>query len=835
MKKIKLILFLVFTFFLLSGCENNNEIVAKYYLDDNVYDIVVKDGYINLSDIPEIDNIKYLGLYYDSDYKQEYKNEKLTKDTTFYIKYEKEYKVTYYINGEKYEITINKNAFSITDIPNYKDYLIEKLYLDNNFTNEFDGTINSDITLYAKCKKSYRVTLVYNNLIKVINVSKDVGVFLIDDVPRLDNYEILGLYLDSDYKTSFNYYLSDDTVIYVKWRVSYKVTLIFENGERRGVFYNKKTLLIEDIKLDNKRNDKYEYNYYGLYYDYNYTEEFSGVLNEDITLYVKRAKVNTLTLIYNDDTKEIIKTEKKILSYFDIPYKKGYEILGLYLDKEQKIAFDGTVDSDLTLYVNYKKHEEILTFEEYFKKNFNYEIDSIDAISFKTDDALYGIEKFITNLDTIKEIINLFDYDYGYNKDTKRLGNEYITIKFYVNSKYVTSFILTDVGQLYCPTIKYVSLSKINCYDIKEKLISFFNRDNDIALSDTNKKLLLKTYPEIPLYSITLVYDDGAIRDYLTNKNKFSLQFVPNVKNYKVLGLYLDEDFTKPFDGNVYKTNLILYVKGIYTYNLTINYSDGEKEDIIIEGNNFSLDDVNKSPLYNYYGMYTDCDFTTIHNGEVVRNMNLYVLRKKIKKITFILDSHKEEVITDNDYILLSDVPSLKGYEILGIYLDENLEIEFNEKLLNDITLYVKVKKWDNTYLLEDVFKTVHNDFETDYSSLLYVSFYPISSSVEKTIRNKDSLNEILNMFNLEYCTKDYIDYPYDSIPLTYQIVFHYEKYDIYLKLHNSGHLSFVLYKEMDDGSRDVETEFIEYCHVCLSKINYNDTLNKLYELYTNE
>ncbi len=96
-------------------------------------------------------------------------------------------------------------------------------------------------------------------------------------------------------------------------------------------------------------------------------------------------------------------------------------------------------------------------------------------------------------------------------------------------------------------------------------------------MSDTNKKLLLKTYPEIPLYSITLVYDDGAIRDYLTNKNKFSLQFVPNVKNYKVLGLYLDEDFTKPFDGNVYKTNLILYVKGIYTYNLTINYSDGEK------------------------------------------------------------------------------------------------------------------------------------------------------------------------------------------------------------------------------------------------------------------
>ncbi len=58
-----------------------------------------------------------------------------------------------------------------------------------------------------------------------------------------------------------------------------------------------------------------------------------------------------------------------------------------------------------------------------------------------------------------------------------------------------------------------------------------------------------------------------------------------------------------------------------------------KKEDIIIEGNNFSLDDVNKSPLYNYYGMYTDCDFTTIHNGEVVRNMNLYVLRKKKKKL----------------------------------------------------------------------------------------------------------------------------------------------------------------------------------------------------------
>lgn len=88
-------------------------------------------------------------------------------------------------------------------------------------------------------------------------------------------------------------------------------------------------------------------------------------------------------------------------------------------------------------------------------------------------------------------------------------------------------------------------------------------------------------------------------------------------------------------------------------------------------------------------------------------------------------------------------------------------------------------------------------------------------------------------MFNLEFCDKDYLNYPYDSVHLTYEIVLDYGNYKIYLKLHNSGHLLFILYKHVDKNIYKVETEFIEFYHVSLTKINYDETikvLNKLYE-----
>lgn len=134
--------------------------------------------------------------------------------------------------------------------------------------------------------------------------------------------------------------------------------------------------------------------------------------------------------------------------------------------------------------------------------------------------------------------------------------------------------------------------------------------------------------------------------------------------------------------------------------------------------------------------------------------------------------------------------------------------------------------------MLEEVFKYLHNDDTTQFENVNIITFSTILGNT-KTIFDKSSQKEILNMFNLEFCDKDYLDYPYDSVPLTYEIVLDYVNYKIYLKLHNSGHLSFIIYKQVDKNIYKVETEFIEFCHVSLSKINYNETikvLNKLYE-----
>lgn len=835
MKFIRLgkIIFLLFIVFSTFGCKDKDEnITIKYIIGEETYTYETINGILTIDDLPKIDNIKYIGLYYDSNYKNEYKNEKLNKDDIIYVKYVPKYTITYYINDAKYVIEVNENVFSITDIPDYKNYFIEGLYYDSSFTTEFDGNLNSDVILYAKCKKSYKVVANFDNDKSYeINIPCDVGVLLIDDLPKIDNYEVLGLYLDSEYKEKFDYYLNGDTIIYVKGRPSYKLTLIYENNTRKGMFINKNVLTIGDIKNNNEPLDDYEYNYYDLYYDVNYENKFDGVLDSDITLYVKREKINNITLVYDKENIKNFKTDKKFITINDIPYKKGYEILGLYTDDKKKNIFDGVIKSDLTLYVDFKKYDEVLTFNDYLVKNFNIAIDDINKIGFVTVDSLFGREQFLNDPNNIQKIIKYFDFDYGYNTKSFNTNKDVVKIHIYVDDKKITTFDITIDGEFLSRNSYYSCLVRLDYTSLREELYYLYTY---IEEKEDTRRFTLSTRPKINLYSIRLVFDDGAIRDVLTNKSTFDLTNVPKIKNYKVLGLFLDKDFEKPFDGNITNENLILYVKGEYTYTVTIIYSDNlEEETININGTRFLFDDIVKKSGYNYYGIYTNFQLTKEHNGEVVRDIKLYVKRRTIKKVKFVSDIAIDEFETDKDNISLSDVKPIEGYEILGIYSDPDYTSEFNEKLVNDITLYVKTKKWDNTYKLEDVFKRIHNDLNTNYySDILEIKFsLIIYSYVSKTINDKNSLNELLNIFNLEFCDKDYFDYPYESVPYTYQINLIYENYIIALKLHNSGHLSFVLFYKVGD-EYDSETEFVEYSHVCLSKLNYYDTVNKLLSLY---
>lgn len=448
--------------------------------------------------------------------------------------------------------------------------------------------------------------------------------------------------------------------------------------------------------------------------------------NEIVINYVIDSEVNSISLKENK------------MTINDIPEKSNIKYLGIYYDDKFTNEYKGEkLKNNATLYIKYEP-EYLIT---YIFNNIEYKL---------------IINKNELNVNDLLEI-----------KKNDILG-------LYLDADYQNEF----NGNVYENTILYVKC--------KESCI------------------------------VTFVYDNGEKKEVVLNKNKLTYNDIPQIENYEVLGLYLDSDFQNEFDFNL-DSDKTIYVKGKYIYNIKLVY-ENHTDEILINKKIFSLDDIVKDERYEYYGLYLDNEYNNEFNGEINSDITIYIKRKRLFKINLIYDNGNKGLITiTNNKLNLYDIPAIKGYEII-----------------DDITLYVETKKWDNTYLLEEVFKHLYGDNTTQYENVNIITFSTILGNT-KTIFDKNSQKEILNMFNLEFCDKDYLDYPYDSIPLTYEIILNYGNNKIYLKLHNSGHLSFILYKQVDENIYEVETEFIEFCHVCLTKMNYDKTIEILDELYEKE
>lgn len=221
------------------------------------------------------------------------------------------------------------------------------LYLDSDFQNEFNGEVYRDITLYVKSKKTYNIIFIFDNGIKKeVVINNDYLSY--EDIPEIEKYEILGLYSDSNFSNEFDFNLDSDKTIYVKGKYIYNIKLVYENYTDE-ILINKKMFSLDDLVKD----DKYEY--YGLYLDNEYNNEFSGEINSDITIYVKRKRIFKINLIYDTGNTELITSMNNKFNLYDIPSIKGYEIINIYLDDEYNNIFNNEIKDDITLYIKTKK------------------------------------------------------------------------------------------------------------------------------------------------------------------------------------------------------------------------------------------------------------------------------------------------------------------------------------------------------------------------------------------------------------------------------------------------------------------------------------------------
>ena len=189
---------------------------------------------------------------------------------------------------------------------------------------------------------------------KVITYN-DIKSLSIEDIEKMDHYQYLGLYLDSEFTQEFNGELNSDVTLYMSYNIVYSVSI--KN-------------LGDDIELYIYGGDEIDYDsfsvpqnmvFYGLYLDSEFTQEFTGKVTSDLVLYAKTSMLFNVKVYLDselvDDTM-ILENEKYEGTI--IESNPRYKEIKLYTDSlcTNEYNKEDTVNSDLTLYYGYTLNEE---------------------------------------------------------------------------------------------------------------------------------------------------------------------------------------------------------------------------------------------------------------------------------------------------------------------------------------------------------------------------------------------------------------------------------------------------------------------------------------------
>lgn len=188
--------------------------------------------------------------------------------------------------SKEYVYAIN-TEISEMEVVEMSGYEFGGWYLDSEFETPavFPMTLSSDVVLYAKYEKYYKLTLCSS---EISEIEKSV----VKEAPEAEKREDLifcGWYLDPEYtqEVTYPFVLTEDTTFYAKWEIDsskvFKVLFVTNGGTPIGSIYCK---TIEEMPVTQKSGMKFA----GWYTSSRLVGEpltFPYTLTKDITLYAK--------------------------------------------------------------------------------------------------------------------------------------------------------------------------------------------------------------------------------------------------------------------------------------------------------------------------------------------------------------------------------------------------------------------------------------------------------------------------------------------------------------------------------------------------------------------
>lgn len=322
---------------------------------------------------PVQEGYTFNGWYYDEALTIPYaEGDTVYLDTELYPKFTiNTYTVSYYIDGVQ---VFNGTLDYGTELtaPTVTGYNFAGWYRDASFTLTHNGTVTSDVTLYAKyTPKPFNVTVYgYEGVIlteqtKNYNTNFNLATLTI---PNVVGHTFAGWYLDSDFQEATNnvFTVYDNIAIYAKYTLNtYTVTIYGLNG----------TVIMSEVMdygevIDTSEGPEIEgYTYIGMYEDQSYTIPFTGTMvTSNITAYAKFTPIMYEYHIYGFGGSEL--QEGYVAYGTDIdplllvaPAVPNRSFLGWYTDAELTSEYDAEslVTGDTSIYAKYSGISYTLT------------------------------------------------------------------------------------------------------------------------------------------------------------------------------------------------------------------------------------------------------------------------------------------------------------------------------------------------------------------------------------------------------------------------------------------------------------------------------------------
>ncbi len=324
-------------------------------------------------DAPVCDGYTFIGWYDDKDYSKPFDfSDPITKDTTIYVKWEKNPKISFASNIEGWKQSAQyveyNTALDTPDTPELEGYNFVGWYKDAGYSTKynFSSAITADITIYAKWEiKTYTVTFDSNGGSSVTAYKRIAHGSKIDapNAPTKSGYEFWGWCEDSSCLSKFDFLndtVTSDITLYAEWGRG-GITISFDSCGGNAV---------EDVRLEQGDSlgesmptpTRTGYHFTGWYTEKVYSNQVysSTTFVENDVLYAKW-EINSYTVIYNANGGSGYMTDSTLYYGTESALRTntftraGYTFIGWNTEAEA----EGYIYSDAEEVINLcKKHDE---------------------------------------------------------------------------------------------------------------------------------------------------------------------------------------------------------------------------------------------------------------------------------------------------------------------------------------------------------------------------------------------------------------------------------------------------------------------------------------------